>query len=64
VAKREGVSRAANYEQSEELAEGLGVEWVRWTFRSRTNGRPMERSDHDVKSVSYAEPSEADKDMR
>ena len=43
--KREGVSRAANDEWSEELAEGLGVERVRWLFRARTNGRPMEHSD-------------------
>jgi hypothetical protein len=36
-------------ERSEELAEGLGVKRVRWLFRARTIGRPMERSDYWVK---------------
>jgi hypothetical protein len=57
--KREGVSRAANDKRSEELAEGLGVEWVRWLFRARTNGRPIERSDCIVLEVD-AECNEAD----
>jgi hypothetical protein len=46
-------------ERSEELAEGLGVEGVRWTNRSRTSGRPMEHSDCIVIAV-YAEWNEAD----
>jgi hypothetical protein len=32
-------------EWNEELAEGLGIEGVRWLFRARTSGRPMEQSD-------------------
>jgi hypothetical protein len=46
-------------EHSEELAEGLGVKRVRLDRRSRTNGRPMERSDCIVLAV-YAECNEAD----
>jgi hypothetical protein len=58
-----GLAGQLMIERSEELAEGLGVEGGRLTFRSRTNGRPMERSDCIVLAI-YAECNEADKGAR
>jgi hypothetical protein len=56
-----GLAGQLNNERSEGLAEGLGVEWVRWTFRSRTSGRLIERSDCIALAVN-AECNEADED--